>query len=320
GRPCWPARGSSWSSPTTPSPPPPTSPPSTSPRRACARSRRACPSCWPRTPAPRRSSTPPAASPPTCPRSRPGRSRPGSARAVRPRRTSPSGSGSAPRTPCSPEAWPPSRREEAARTRVRLEACRWKEQAVKRFVLWFVESFVAVAWGGHALGVASADLRLDPLAASELEAVTGGRCIGKCTGDEPPEDDEEPIFRVGQEWRQVKRGESAAEQLSYSIHTALSNVYGTSRRPWERTGTDNCRHRRDTRGVGSSRGLTVDAGGTHRCASLVKRGGRVGPGWGVKVYKGDMGQSTTVTMALFDLYADGSAGDTGKRDAGRNER
>jgi len=191
---------------------------------------------------------------------------------------------------------------------------------VKRFVLWFVVSFVAVAWGGTALGVASADLRLDPLAASELEAVTGGRCIGKCTGDEPPEDDEEPIFRIGQEWRQVKRVESAAEQLSYSIHTEFSNVYGTSRLPWELTVTDNCRHRWVTGGVGISTGFNVNVGTTYHCASMVKLSGSLDPGWRVKVYKGDMRQSTTVTMGLFDLYSDGSAEDTGKRDAGRNER
>lgn len=191
---------------------------------------------------------------------------------------------------------------------------------MKRSLLWLVVSAVAVMWGSVAWGGTAPGLRLEPLAAAELTSVTGAGCITKCSGDDEPKPEPEPVSVVGYQWRTIKQVNSAAEQLAYSIFTEISNVYGKSRLPWTVTASDNCRHRWVSGGVGISQGLDVSIGTVYHCSANVTLSGTLDPGYRVKVYKGDMRQTTTVTVGLFRLLSDGSSEDTGQRDTGRNER
>lgn len=192
---------------------------------------------------------------------------------------------------------------------------------MKRSLLWLVVSTIAVLGGSHAFGGAGDAPRLEPLAVSELGAVVGGGCITKCD-DEPaqPEPEPQPVRTIGYEWRKVKQVDGAAEQLSYSIVTEISNVYGNQVRPWEVTASDNCRYKWVSGGVGITTGFNVSIGTTYHCATSVKLSGKLDPGWRVKIYKGDMRQVTTVTMGRYALLSNGRSEDTGQRDTGRRER
>ncbi len=189
---------------------------------------------------------------------------------------------------------------------------------MKRSLLWLVVSSVAVLWGSHAVGRAAPSLGFKPLAASELSSVTGGGCLSRCDDDEPDEPD--PVYSIGEEWRLVKQVDGAAEQLSYSIFTEVSNVYGSKPLPWQVTATDNCQYRWVSGGIGIQKGFSVQIGTIYHCSASVRMSGTLDPGWRVKVYKGDMRQVTTVTMARYELFSDGSSEDTGVRDTGRRER
>ncbi|HEX7039474.1 MAG TPA: hypothetical protein VF202_05125 [Trueperaceae bacterium] len=189
---------------------------------------------------------------------------------------------------------------------------------MKRLLLWLFVSSVAVLWGSHAVGRAAPGLGLAPLAASELTSVTGGGCISKCDDDEPEEP--EPVRAIGKEWRPIRQVDGPAEQLSYSIFTEVSNVYGYKPLPWQVTASDNCRYRWVSGGVGIEKGFSVEIGTVYHCSASVRMSGTLDPGWRVKIYKGNMRQVTTVTMALYELFSDGSSEDTGVRDTGRQER
>lgn len=188
---------------------------------------------------------------------------------------------------------------------------------MKRTLVWTIVTVVATLVGSTAVGAVSGGAGLTPLAASELSAVTGGMCTGKCSSDPVPEP--EP-YRTGSVWQTLKVTPGPAEQLSYGVYTEVSNVAGKKALSWSVSVNDNCRYRWTSGGVGISTGFQVQVGTTYSCAATISLKGTLNPGYRVKIYKGDMRQVTTVTMGLFDLYSDGSLVDTGKRDTGKEER
>jgi hypothetical protein len=186
---------------------------------------------------------------------------------------------------------------------------------LKRSLLWLVVSSIAVLLGSTAAGRVAPDPT--PLAAHELHSVTGAGCVSKCDDDSdtPPEP-----YVLGYEWRVIKRVDQPVEQLSYSIVTEFSNTYTNKKLPWEVSLSDNCRYRWTTGGLGISTGFNVNVGVIYHCSATVKLSGTLDPGWRVKIYKGEMRQVSTVTMGLFEVYSDGTAEDTRKRDTGRLEQ
>ncbi len=187
---------------------------------------------------------------------------------------------------------------------------------MKRLLLWLFVSALAVLWGSPALGGTASGLALRPLPASELATVTGGRCIGKCP-EEPS--GPEPVYWIGTEWRKVKQVDNPVEQLAYAIVTELSNVSGVKPKNYSYTLSDGCRYRWTSGGVGITSGFSVNIGTTYHCPKTVNISGTLDPGWRLKLYKGEMRQYQTTTMALYDVFSDGTDEDTGRRDYGRKE-
>lgn len=197
---------------------------------------------------------------------------------------------------------------------------------MKRMLLWITTTLLlaltftpaAAAAVARALGQppGAAGLALQSagaLAPSELAVVTGGcrkNCGGGGGGPQP----------LGTEWRLVSQVDGQAHQLGYGIVQESSNVYGRSPLPWEFSASDSCRHVFVSGGAGISSGLNVNIGTTYHCATTVRLSGTLPVGYRVKVYRGDMRMSSTITVAEHVVYSDGSSEPTGARDVGLRER
>lgn len=156
----------------------------------------------------------------------------------------------------------------------------------------------------------SATLTSAAVPPAELAAVTGG-CRKNCGGGRQP---------LGTEWRLVSQVDSQSHQLGYGIVQETSNVYGRSPLPWEFSASDSCRHVFISGGAGISAGLNVNIGTTYHCATSVKLSGKLQVGYRVKIYRGDMRMTSTMTVAEYVVYSDGSTEATGARDVGVRER
>lgn len=192
---------------------------------------------------------------------------------------------------------------------------------MKRFLIWTLVTLVAALTGGFAIAdrAHAADLML--VGASELNDVTGGVCFINCGDDEDEEEEEEaPPRVVGTDWRPISQSSGPAEQLSYAIYTEISNVYGSSPLEYSVTVNDQCRFRWVSGGIGIAKGFNIAVGRTYDCDVTSTLKGKISPGYRVKVYKGDMRQYTTVTVAEYLLLSDGSERESGERDVGRRER
>lgn len=169
------------------------------------------------------------------------------------------------------------------------------------------------------LGVpATANAQTDGLpliGAVELHSVTAGICGSKCSTD----DEEEEPYVIGYEWLTTRRVDGAAEQLSYSIYTEFSNVYGTNSITYSATVNDQCRYVWLSGGLGISTGFNVSIGRTYRCDQVSTISGTIAPGYRVKLYRGDMRQVSTITVSEYEVWSDGSSEKTGATDTGRYE-
>lgn len=153
------------------------------------------------------------------------------------------------------------------------------------------------------------------IGAAELDSVTAGVCGSKC----PKEEKEEP-YVVGYEWVTTRRVDGKAEQLNYSIHTEFSNVYGTKTINYSATVNDQCRYVWLSGGVGISTGLNVSIGRTYRCDQVSTLSGSIAPGYRVKLYRGEMRQVSTITVAEYAVLSNGKSEKTGRSDTGRYEQ
>lgn len=149
---------------------------------------------------------------------------------------------------------------------------------------------------------------------AELAAVTAGVCGSRCPTTEP----DEPHV-IGYEWVTTRRVDGPAEQLNYSIHTEFSNVYGTKPITYTATVNDQCRYVWLSGGVGISTGFSVTIGRTYRCDQVSTLSGTIAPGYRVKLYRGEMRQVSTVTVAEYEVWSDGTTEKTGRTDVGRYE-
>lgn len=192
---------------------------------------------------------------------------------------------------------------------------------MKRFLLWTLMTLVAALAGGFAVAGGWRAAALRPVAATELADVTGGVCFVNCKDDEDDGDEEpEPPRLVATEWRPIGQTDSRAEQLSYSIYTELSNVSGDEPLHYSVNVSDQCRFKWITGGVGISSGFNIMVGRTYNCAVTANLSGQIKPGYRLKVYKGEMRQYSTITVAEYLIYSDGSERESGSRDVGRRER
>ena len=191
---------------------------------------------------------------------------------------------------------------------------------MKRFLIWTLVTLVAALTGGFAIAGRSSAADLTPVGASELNQITGGVCFVNCGDDEDDEEEEQPPRVVSTEWRPISQSSGPAEQLSYSIYTELSNVYGSRPLDYSVTVNDQCRYRWVSGGIGIAKGFNIAVGRTYECDVTSTLKGRIDPGYRLKVYRGDMRQYTTVTVAEYLQFSDGSERESGERDVGRRER
>lgn len=191
---------------------------------------------------------------------------------------------------------------------------------MKRFLIWTLVTLVAALTGGFAIAGRSSAPDLTPVGASELNQTTGGVCFVNCGDDEDDEEEEQPPRVVSTEWRPISQSSGPAEQLSYSIYTELSNVYGTRPLDYSVTVNDQCRYRWVSGGIGIAKGFNIAVGRTYECDVTSTLKGRIDPGYRLKVYRGDMRQYTTITVAEYLQFSDGSERESGERDVGRRER
>ena len=189
---------------------------------------------------------------------------------------------------------------------------------MKRILLTLFSTALIALLGLPATAAQSRQASLEPIAAHELQSVTGGRCITKCDDEEDDEEEEEEDVRsVGYEWIQTRQVNGASQQLSYSIVAERSNVYGVDPVNYSFTFSDNCRYQWTSGGAGIAAGFNVSVGRTYYCGQSVRVDGRLQPGFRVKIYKGDMRQVQTVTMSKYEIFSDGSSEPTGVTDTGR---
>jgi len=150
---------------------------------------------------------------------------------------------------------------------------------------------------------------------AELHSVTAGICGSKCA----PDEEEDDAYVVGYEWVTTGRVNGPAQQLSYSIHTEFSNVYGTKTIKYSATVNDQCRNVWLSGGVGISAGFSVNIGRTYRCDQVSTLSGSIAPGYRVKLYRGEMRQVSTITVSQYEIWSDGRSEKTGVTDSGRLE-
>ncbi len=192
---------------------------------------------------------------------------------------------------------------------------------MRRFIIWIFATLIAALTGGFAIAGHAPNAWLAPVSASELATVTGGICFVNCDDEEEEEEEEEedePRL-VSTDWRTVRQTDGPAEQLSYSIFTELSNAYGDRPMDYEVAVNDQCRFRWVSGGVGIATGFNIQVGRTYGCAVSSVLRGEIKAGYRLKVYKGDMRQYSTITVAEYLLYSDGSSRESGARDVGRRE-
>lgn len=192
---------------------------------------------------------------------------------------------------------------------------------MKRVFLWALITLVAAFTGGPALAGWLTAAQLSPIGAAELDAVTGGVCFVKCDDDDDDDggDEDEPTL-TGKEWRPISQSDGPAEQLSYSIYSEVSNVYGRRPLGYSISLNDQCRFRWVSGGVGIAKGFNISVGRTYDCDVSWTLRGEIQPGYRLKLYKGDMRQYSTITVAEYLLFSDGSSRESGERDVGRRER
>ena len=157
--------------------------------------------------------------------------------------------------------------------------------------------------------------RVTIVSAAELTSVTGG-CRKNCGSGGRPGDTKS---QVGTTWRQINQVNGPLEQVSYSIVREFSNVQGMNPKSYEYPTDDGCRHVWTSGGIGITTGFSVNVGTVYHCPKPAVVSGSMDPGWRVKIYRGDMRQVITVTVAEFAVFSDGSHERTGRTDVGRRE-
>ncbi len=156
---------------------------------------------------------------------------------------------------------------------------------------------------------------------TELDSISGG-CRKNCGGGGGGGGGSGGGERrqVGTDWRFVSQVDGQSQQLAYGIVHEYSNVYGTNPINYRFNASDSCRHVFTSGGVGISTGLNVSIGTTYHCSTSLSLDGSVPAGYRVKIYRGDMRMISTITVAEYAVYNDGSSERTGNTDVGRNEK
>lgn len=184
---------------------------------------------------------------------------------------------------------------------------------MRRILLRTVSTLMLALLLAPAAGSRVPDATPDGLlvAPAELATVTGG-CRKNCGGSERR--------LLGSDWQFVSQVDGQSQQLSYGIVQEYSNVYGISPINYRFTASDSCRHVFTSGGAGIAAGLNVSIGTTYHCATSLTLDGSIPVGYRVKIYRGDMRMISTITVAEYLVYSDGSSEPTGNTDVGRRER